>query len=565
MRSGVVVALLTCVALGHASAPAAQSNIVEVVRFPFPQDDGSLTPYTFEVGYPLVTLVYDTVMWRDPDGVPQPWLATSVTANPTHTEITIRLRRGIRWHDGIRLTASDVAFTFDFMSQRHHPRFTPQLSDIEDVEIRDSRTLIIRLTRPSAGFLDQPLSDVPILPKHLWAVLPKNESAPPGLPIGSGPYMLADYQPGNLYRFEANDGYFRGSPAVRSIEVPIINDQVQAFNALTRRRVDMMPVTPPSRFAQQLNELSISVERGPSYLGTALMFNVRRPPFDSRAVRKAVSSALDLDRMVDEVEEAVPADTGYLHPESPWAAKKRMHEFDLATARTKLGRLGLPTIEILVPNNDPVRTEAGEQVVLALRRASAEAEVVEVSRNELGEAVGEDAPSDFEPTFQAAIWGIPPLASYDPSFLLRIFGSDPEEALINYSGYASREFERIATHMATTPNPAVRKRLVVQTQEVLAKDLPAIPLFFSNGAFAFRRSIYDRWVFVKGTGILDKLSFLEGEEPPEPNETSDATVDENLATPASPERKPGLLQPVSLGLVAVVLLIGAFELARRFR
>ncbi|HVM35581.1 MAG TPA: ABC transporter substrate-binding protein [Actinomycetota bacterium] len=565
MRSGVIVAVLTCIALGHGAAPAAQSNTVEVVRFPFPQDDGSLTPYTFEVGYPLMTLVYDTVMWRDADGTPQPWLATSVKADPTHTEITIRLRRGIRWHDGIPLTASDVAFSFDFMSRRHHPRFTPQLSDIEEVKVRDSRTAVITLSRPSAGFFDQPLSDVPILPQHLWDDLPKTASAPPGLPIGSGPYLLDDYQPDQFYRFEANDEYFRGPPAVKAIQVPIINDQAQAFNALSRRRVDMMPVSPPSRYAKELNELSISVKRGPSYLGTALMFNVRRPPFDSRAARRAVSAALDLDRMVDAVNEAVAAETGYLHPESEWASKKPLHKFDLDTAKATLERLDLPTIKILTPNNDPIRTEAGEQVVLALRRAGTEAEIVEVPREELGEAVGEDAPDDFEPTFQAAIWGIPPLISYDPSFILRLFGSDPAEAPINYSGYVGNQFERVATRMETTTDPTLRKRLVIETQKILANEVPAVPLFFSNGAFAFRRSIYDGWVFVKGTGILDKLSFLEGAERPTTPTTPDGSRNEPVSAPESSARGPGLLQLLSLGLVAAVLLVGAFEIVRRLR
>ncbi len=42
----------------------------ERVRIPFPGDDGRLTPYTFELGYPLVTLIYDTLMWRDRGGAP---------------------------------------------------------------------------------------------------------------------------------------------------------------------------------------------------------------------------------------------------------------------------------------------------------------------------------------------------------------------------------------------------------------------------------------------------------------------------------------------------------------
>ncbi len=76
----------------------------------FPVDDGSLTPYSFELGYQLVTLVYDTVMIRDDRGVPTPWLARSVTMDPAGLEVTIDLREGITFHDGSPLTSRDVAF-----------------------------------------------------------------------------------------------------------------------------------------------------------------------------------------------------------------------------------------------------------------------------------------------------------------------------------------------------------------------------------------------------------------------------------------------------------------------
>ncbi|MFP5375738.1 MAG: ABC transporter substrate-binding protein, partial [Acidimicrobiia bacterium] len=185
--------------------PAAQ-----VVRIPFPRDDGTLTPYTFEVGYPLVTLVYDTLLWRDHDGVPRPWLARSVETGDEGRRITLRLAEGAEWHDGRPVTSADVAFTFDFVAARRHPRFTPALEAVERVDAPDPATAVISLRRPAAGFLDQPLADLPILPAHLWRDLSADRLAPEGLPVGSGPFRLAEHRPGQGYRFEANRSYFRG-------------------------------------------------------------------------------------------------------------------------------------------------------------------------------------------------------------------------------------------------------------------------------------------------------------------------------------------------------------------
>ena len=141
---------------------------------PFPAYDGTLTPYTFGIGYPLVTLVYDTLMWRDQAGMPQPWLAESVTRSNGGRRVTVRLRSGVRWHDDRPLTAADVAFTYRYVAANYQPRFTPQLRDVASVRARGRATVVFNLRRPSLGFEDQPLSDVPILPRHLW----RDASAP---------------------------------------------------------------------------------------------------------------------------------------------------------------------------------------------------------------------------------------------------------------------------------------------------------------------------------------------------------------------------------------------------
>ncbi|MEJ7787330.1 MAG: ABC transporter substrate-binding protein [Solirubrobacteraceae bacterium] len=164
---------------GQPERAAAQSSATraDLVRLPFPRDDGTLTPTTFERGYSLMTLVYDTLMLRDASGAPQPWLARSLRKSDGGRRITLRLRGGVRWHDGRPLTASDVAFTFDFVAARPHPRFTPQLLDVEQVKAVDRLTVEITLREPAPGFPAQPLADLPILPRHLWEDLPEGSPA----------------------------------------------------------------------------------------------------------------------------------------------------------------------------------------------------------------------------------------------------------------------------------------------------------------------------------------------------------------------------------------------------
>ena len=504
-RLALALALAACAA-GQSAATAAAQEPAERVRIPFSQDDGSLTPYSFELGYPFVTLIYDTLLWRDARGRPRPWLASGVRRSADGRQITIRLREGVRWHDGRELTAADVAFTYEFMQRHVHLRFTPQLSEIEQVRTAGPLAVVFDLRRPVLGFRDQPLSDVPILPRHLWAGRSGARLIPPGPPIGSGPYRLVGYEGQRGYVLTANRSYFRGQPQVSRIDVPIIRNAERTFRALERGDVDMVPAGLPRAFREDIGtRLGIDFRQGVNYSGTALLLNLRRPPFDNPAVRRAVSRSLDLDRIADGVGEVVPANTGYLHPDSPWAPAptERLHRTDEAAARRALRRLGSPEIEVLTPENNPVRLDVGRQVVLALRRAGARATLIELPRETLTGALG-----GSPPRFQAAITSIPALVSYDPDYLRTFFGAD---ARLNQTGYRSGAFDRIADRVAGASDRDARRDAVVDEMRRLARDAPAIPLVFADGAFAYRPSIYDGWVFVKGTGILDKRSFLTGQ------------------------------------------------------
>ncbi|MGH9070357.1 MAG: ABC transporter substrate-binding protein [Acidimicrobiales bacterium] len=251
MMAGLVAPGSAAAAKAPASAPA-----TALVRLPFPKDDGSLTPYTFDLGYSLMTLVYDTLDWRNLDGVPELWLATSVVTSPNGRRLTVHLAKGVRWQDGMPLTAADVAFTFGYFAAHHQARFTPEVADVSRTRATGPTTVVIDLRHPSPGFAQLTLADMPILPEHLWAHLAPGQTTPPGLAMGSGPYRLVAYQPGKGYRFQANPDYFRGPPSVSTIEVPIIHDLAGTLSAFEHSQVDMVPLSLPQNDVSPADDLT---------------------------------------------------------------------------------------------------------------------------------------------------------------------------------------------------------------------------------------------------------------------------------------------------------------------
>lgn len=559
-RARLLFCLIVTAALLTALPAQAQEegNTAERVRIAWPQYDGTLTPYTFpgERGYPLLTLVYDTLLWQG-----EPWLARQIRNSEAGTRVTVMLREGASFHDGRPVTAEDVKFSFDYFAERYQQRFTPQLEAIESTEVVDEFTVAFNLEHPAPG-LDQPLSDVPILPRHLWEDLPSGET-PPGMPVGSGPYRLVESDPEAGYVFRANEDYFLGRPRVGTLELPFNSDFGATVRAFLSRDLDMIPATLPEPTQEDVTGPSFETKRGNLYEGTALMFNLREAPFDSREARQAVSNALDLERITDTAvgldERSFPADRGYVHPMSGAATQNKLHRFDPGFARAELAELDLPPITVLAPVNDPADSEAGRQVVLALQRVGVDAVLELMPSDELAAAVGA---GDGPPRFEVAIWSISPLPSFSADTLRQVFGSDERQAPLNYMGYSSEEFDRLAELTSKETNPEERAARIREEIELLAQDLPVVPLFYPEGAFVVNPSIYEGWRYVEGTGILDKTSFL-------PRDIRNQDPAPNAAAPAARTGDSGggigvgaVIALVLLGIVLAVILAGVVR-ARR--
>ena len=553
-RLPIICGLLALVLATSASSALAQQR--PLLRISFPREDGSLTPYTFRNGYSLMTLVYDTLTWRDAGGVPRPWLARSVRRDGPR-RVVVKLRRGVRWHDGRPLTAQDVVFTYRYVARRPHPRFTQQLSDVASVTAPDDDTVVFDLARPSLGFLDQPLADVPILPRHLWERVPQDRLAPPGLPVGSGPYRLVRHLPGRSYSFEANRRYFKGTPLVRRIDVPIIGTEAESSAEVDRGTLDAAPATvPPGTISPRMRRVRLA--EGISYNGTMLTFNLRRPPFHRRAARLAVARALDLTRIAGKLRgpgATVTAERGILHPASRWAGRTDLHRADAAAARRTFAERGVGPFDVLASSDDGVRLQAARRVVEALRSAGAQARLVTRSASGYERSLGLGGAT---PNFDVAVVGIPALASYDPAYLRTLFG-DPRTSALNESGYRSARYDRAAERVAAAPTVAARRRAVAAELRLIADDLPVVPLFFGGTTYAYASFDYD-WVRVRGGSIVDKLSFLPG------SRAAERPAAAAVANPADPAGDGGVsLVPVIIGLAALMALAGGWWLLRPAR
>ncbi|HEY6233610.1 MAG TPA: peptide ABC transporter substrate-binding protein [Candidatus Elarobacter sp.] len=217
--------------------------------------------------------------------------------------ITYHLRPGLKFADGVPLTAKDAAWSVDAIND---PRNNPQSRFAYDVvrkaDAPNDTTLVLHLKRPFAPLLAVVLAPqgFPILPKHLLASLHDFNHIPfNSMPLGSGPYVVTKWARGDRVQMRANPYYYTGKPKIERIDVRFVPDPNTAMNLLRTKEVG-------GEFTDQdlgnyplLQKIpGMRVELTPMNAVGAIIFNTRDPLTSDPRVRHALAMALDIPSMM---------------------------------------------------------------------------------------------------------------------------------------------------------------------------------------------------------------------------------------------------------------------------
>jgi len=235
---------------------------------------------------------------------------------------TFTLREGVTFHDGSDLTSEDVKWSLERAVNINHPESAAfLLGGIETIETPDDYTVVITLTEPSATFL-------PRLNYTVATILPSDGDVytAPDQPleepsageaeefindqeiVGSGPYELTQYTPGESLTLEAFDDYWGEPPAIDTVQIQFFESSAQMTNAMSAGEIDFNynEFTPAERTALgQEDGLTITEQDGG--LIRYIVIDVTAAPYDDPEVRRAMSAAIDRQRIIDEVFEGAGA------------------------------------------------------------------------------------------------------------------------------------------------------------------------------------------------------------------------------------------------------------------
>jgi len=217
--------------------------------------------------------------------------------------ITYHLRPGLKFADGVALTAKDAAWSVDAINDpRNNPQSRFGYEVVRKAEARDDRTLVLHLKRPFAPLLTVVLAPqgFPILPKHLLANLHDFNHIPfNAMPVGSGPYVVTKWARGDRVEMRANPYYYAGKPKIEHIDIRFVPDPNTAMNLLRTREIG-------GEFTDQdlgdyplLQKIpGFRVELTPMNAVGSIIFNTRDPLTSDPHVRHALAMALDIPSMM---------------------------------------------------------------------------------------------------------------------------------------------------------------------------------------------------------------------------------------------------------------------------
>jgi peptide/nickel transport system substrate-binding protein len=189
-------------------------------------------------------IFYEPLGAYDPDGNIVPILAAEVPSLQNGgvakdgSSVTWKLKRNVQWHDGKPFTAEDVVFNWEYATDSATAAVTTgQYADIKSIDKLDGHTVKITFKNPTP-FWSAPFCGPTgmVIPKHVFEGFKgaKSREAPANLrPVGTGPYRIADFKPGDMVRGELNPNYHMPNrPFYDSIEMKGGGDAVSAARAV---------------------------------------------------------------------------------------------------------------------------------------------------------------------------------------------------------------------------------------------------------------------------------------------------------------------------------------------
>ena len=528
----VAVILFVLGLLLPAGVPAGAEPAKSVFTVGVTQDVDSLNPFVgvTAAAYEIFQMVYPTLTeYGAKDFSIQPGLAESWTESPDKTFWTYKIRPGLKWSDGVPLTAKDAAYTFNRIINGTFEKvnYGNYVGNITKAEAPDDTTLILRVDKPSP--IMEKLA-VYILPEHVYSTIDETaiqsfkDEPTDGKPVvGAGPYLTAERQVGQFTRMVANPNFYRGKPAVDEVVFKFYANPDALGQALRKGEIDYADSLEANVF-DSLADVPNIKRLSAVYSGfNELAFNTGAATTDNKPIgdgnpllkdkrlREAIGWSIDRKALVEKVlgghgsvgSTLIPPMYADWHLSPPnevsYDPDKARSLLDAAGYRVgpdgiRQDATGAPLKFRLFGRSDKATSKkAVEFIKNYLADVGIETTVTLIAEDALTEKIGQGQFDMFE-------WGW--VVEPDPGYQLSTFTCDKRSyedggsivANLSDSFYCSPEYDALFATQSTETDPAKRIEIVKQMQQILYDDWPYAINYYYDNLVAYRSDRFEGFI-----------------------------------------------------------------------
>lgn len=469
-QAGGASLLLASVAPAGHAAPAATPRSGGTLAVSFAQDPTLIDPLRLSslTERQAAQPVYEALFEVDPAGRTLPGLAQAYTVSDDLRIWRIRLRPGIRFHDGTPLDAAAVAANFERTSNpANRCRCLTQMAEFKAWRVLDPLGIEIELKSANAALPD-------ILAGAAGTLVSPTafKADPQGIslkPVGTGPFRFVEWVRNSRIVFERNPHYWQaGLPYLDRLVLRGMQNSETREATFTAGQTDLLLLPSMHFAAQALRDGRLLVLR-PAGLGAeGIYMNTRKPPLDDLRVRQAVAHAIDralINRTLGfglQTPAYSPFGPGLAGIRQPVAAYPR---HDPARARALLAAYGRPVAFTLDYNNSPYSRHVVQSLQAMWKQVGIEVELVAHDQNRL---IQNMSSHQFEASlFRFSGRADPHLNAYE--FFHSKFAAVQPSA--NFGGYANPRLDELLEQGMATADPAQRAAIYSEVALVLARDV----------------------------------------------------------------------------------------------
>lgn len=310
--------------------------------------------------------IYDNVVEFERGGTKVvPGLAERWTISKDGKEYTFFLRKGVKWHANKNFkpsrdfNADDFIFSIERQWKEADPYFKVTSSNhsyfndmgmdklLKSVDKVDEYTVKITLNQAEAPFLSNLAMQYAGIQSKEYAIAMLKAGTPEKLdqePIGTGPFMLVQYQKDALIRYKAFPQYFAGKAKIDDLVFAITPDASVRWAKLQKGECHVMPYPNPADLPAIRKDSNVKVLEQAGLNVGYLAYNTTKKPFDDVRVRKAVNMAINKQAIVDAVYLGTGVAAKNPIPPTQWSYNNAVKDdpFDPAAAKKLLAAAGLP-------------------------------------------------------------------------------------------------------------------------------------------------------------------------------------------------------------------------------